>query len=261
MTDQAIQQAAEILRQAEQTGQACRPIREIIPDHGVEAAYSVQELNTEYFLKQGRQIVGRKIGLTSEAVQKQIGVDQPDYGILFDDMARKNGDVIDIADVMQPKIEAEIAFVLKQDLRKEVSTTADVIEAIDYAVPALEIVGSRIQNWDITLADTVADNGSSGLFVLGNTQCPLDQIDLIACEMELLLSGEQVSVGNGAACMGNPLIAAVWLANTMALTAYPLKAGEIILSGALGPMVEVNPGDDFEVHVSGLGSVRASFSK
>ena len=261
MIDKAIQKAAEILRQADETGQACEPIRDILGDANVSRAYAVQELNTKYFLKQGRRIVGRKIGLTSEAVQKQIGVDQPDYGILYADMLRKDGEEINIKDILQPKIEAEIAFVLKKDLYKEVSTTEDVIDAIDFATTALEIVGSRINNWDIKLADTVADNGSSGLFVLGDSQCTLDQIDLIACDMELHRFGEQVSVGNGAACMGNPIIAAVWLANTMALTEYPLRAGEIILSGALGPMVEVNPGDKFESTVSGLGSVSTSFSE
>lgn len=260
MVDQAIQQAAVLLRQAEETGQACRPIREIIPNQGAEAAYAIQELNTEYFLKQGRRIVGRKIGLTSEAVQKQIGVDEPDYGILYADMSRKAGEEINIADVLQAKIEAEIAFVLKQDLNKAVCTIENVIDAIDYVVPALEIVGSRIENWDITLADTVADNGSSGLFVIGDSQCQLEQIDLVSCEMEMRCSGKVVSNGCGAACMGNPLNAVIWLANTMALTAYPLRAGDVILSGALGPMVAVSPGDVFEAHISGLGSVSASFS-
>ena len=137
----------------------------------------------------------------------------------------------------------------------------DIAAAIDYATPALEIVGSRIKNWDITLADTVADNGSSGLFVLGNSRCTLDHINLIECDMELKRSGEQVSVGNGSSCMGNPLNAVLWLANTMAKTAYPLRAGDIILSGALGPIVEVKPGETFEASISGLGSVRAVFSE
>ena len=174
------------------------------------------------------------------------------------------GKEITISDVMQPKIEAEIAFVLKEDLNQEVNTSVDVIAAIDYVAPALEIVGSRIKNWDIKLADTIADNGSSGLFVLGEAQCSLDQIDLAKCEMELRLANEgiaeKVSTGSGAACMGNPLNAVLWLANTLALTAYPLRAGDIILSGALGPMVAVNSGDQVEAHISGLGSVSARFS-
>lgn len=264
MENSAIHKAAEVLRCAEETDQVCEPIRHMLTEKEADSAYLIQELNTQFFIKQGRQIVGRKIGLTSEAVQKQLGVDQPDYGILYADMSRNVGEEITISDVMQPKIEAEIAFVLKEDLNQEVNTSVDVIAAIDYVAPALEIVGSRIKNWDIKLADTIADNGSSGLFVLGEAQCSLDQIDLAKCEMELRLANEgiaeKVSTGSGAACMGNPLNAVLWLANTLALTAYPLRAGDIILSGALGPMVAVNSGDQVEAHISGLGFVSARFS-
>jgi 2-keto-4-pentenoate hydratase len=260
MLNQAIQQAAEVLRKAQETGLACEPIRELISGQNPKSAYAIQAFNTEFFLKQGRKIVGRKIGLTSKVVQEQLGVDQPDYGILYADMLRKEGTQINLSDVMQTKIEAEIAFVLAKDLNQKENAIEDVIDAIAYVSPALEIVGSRIKNWDITYADTVADNGSSGLFVLGNSQCKLDQIDLIVCEMVLERSGEKVSEGSGSACMGNPINAVLWLANTMALTKYPLRAGDIILSGALGPMVEVNAGDNFEARISGLGSVSAMFS-
>lgn len=260
MVTQAIQQAATLLREAEETGQTCKPIREIISVQEPETAYSIQALNTEVFLKQGREIVGRKIGLTSKAVQEQLGVDQPDYGILYKDMLRDEGTHINISDVMQAKIEVEIAFVLEKDLNKQENSIEEVIDAIAYVLPALEIVGSRIKNWDITFADTVADNGSSGLFVLGNSHVKLEQIDLRLCQMELERAGQQVSAGTGAACMGNPINAVQWLANTMALTAYPLRAGDVILSGALGPMVEVNVGDNFEARISGLGSVSAMFA-
>jgi 2-keto-4-pentenoate hydratase len=261
MADQAIQQAAEILRKAQETGLACEPIRGLIAGQHAESAYAIQAFNTAFFLKQGRQIVGRKIGLTSKAVQEQLGVDQPDYGILYADMLREDSVEIKFSDVMQTKIEAEIAFVLAKDLKQQENTIEEVIDAVAYVSPALEIVGSRIKNWDITYADTVADNGSSGLFVLGNSQCKLDQIDLSLCQMELERSGEKVSEGSGSACMGNPLNAVLWLANTMASTNYPLRAGDIILSGALGPMVEVNAGDNFEARISGLGSVSAMFTK
>jgi len=175
-------------------------------------------------------------------------------------MSRNDGEEINYTDVLQTKIEAEIAFVLEKDLNKEVNTTTDLIDAIAYALPALEIVGSRIESWDITIVDTIADNASSGLFVLGTSPRTLDQFDLRLCGMVLERFGDQVSVGAGVACLGNPLNAAVWLVNIMAKTGYPLRAGEIILSGALGPMVEVNSGDVFEARVSGLGSVRAVFS-
>ncbi len=260
MATQAVHQAAAVLREAEETGQACKPVREIISAQEAEAAYSIQAINTEFFLRQGRKIVGRKIGLTSKAVQEQLGVDQPDYGILYADMSRNEGTQINFSDVMQAKIEAEIAFVLEKDLTSEDNTIDAVIDAIAYVLPALEIVGSRIKNWDITFADTVADNGSSGLFVLGNSLVKLDQIDLSLCQMELKRAGKKVSAGTGAACMGNPINAVHWLANTMALTPYPLHAGDIILSGALGPMIEINAGDNFEARISGLGSVSAIFS-
>ena len=260
MLDQAIQQAAEILRKAQETGLDCEPIRELISGQKPESAYAIQAYNTAFFLQQGRKIVGRKVGLTSKAVQEQLGVDQPDYGILYADMLREEGVEITFSDVMQTKIEAEIAFVLNKDLIQQENTVEDLIDAIAYVSPALEIVGSRIKSWDITYADTVAVNGSSGLFVLGNAQCKLDQIDLSLCQMQLQRFGEKVSEGSGSACMGNPVNAVLWLVNTMASTAYPLRAGDVILSGALGPMVDVHPGDSFEARISGLGSVSAMFS-
>jgi 2-keto-4-pentenoate hydratase len=260
MSNQKIQHAAEIIRKAYDTGQPCEPIRDSLHDSSLDTAYAVQVCNTEYWLEQGRCLVGRKIGLTSKAVQQQLGVDQPDYGMLYADMCRGDGEEINFGDVLQTKIEAEIVFVLEKDLDKEINTTADLIGAIAYALPALEIVGSRVANWDITIVDTIADNASSGLFVLGTSPRKLDQIDLRLCGMVMERFGDQVSVGAGAACLGNPLNAAVWLANVMAKTNYPLRAGDIILSGALAPMVQVNPGDVFEARISGLGSVRAAFS-
>jgi len=260
MTDHAIEKAAEILRKAQETGLACDPVRGSISGRKSEGAYAIQAYNTEFFLKEGRQIIGRKIGLTSKAVQEQLGVDQPDYGILYADMLRDEETPINVTDVLQAKIEGEIAFVLKKDLDRQDNTIDAVIDAVAYVSPALEIVGSRIKNWDITYADTVADNGSSGLFVLGKSRCSLNQIDLSLCKMEMQRSGQQVSAGTGAACMGNPLNALLWLANSMALTKYPLRTGDVILSGALGPMVEVSAGDSFEARISGLGSVSAIFS-
>ena len=211
--------------------------------------------------KTGRRLVGRKIGLTSLAVQKQLGVHQPDYGMLFADMARGDGEDISVRDVMQPKVEAEIAFVIGRDLAEEQLTFADLHRAIEYALPAIEIVGSRIENWDIKITDTIADNASSGLYVLGSRPCRLDSFDPRLAGMVMEKRGEPVSVGAGAACMGSPLNAALWLAKVMARAGSPLKAGDTILSGALGPMVTVAPGDVYDVRINGLGSVRAAFSK
>ncbi len=256
-----IETAAALLFEAARSGQPCEPVRSLIADGDAEGAYAVQTINTARALQAGRRLVGRKIGLTSLAVQKQLGVHQPDYGMLFADMARGDGEDISLRDVMQAKVEAEIAFVLGRDLADEQLTFADLHRAIEYALPAIEIVGSRIKNWDIRLTDTIADNASSGLYVLGSRPRRLESFDPRLAGMVMEKRGEPVSVGAGAACMGSPLNAALWLAQVMARAGSPLKAGDTILSGALGPMVPVAPGDVYDVRINGLGSVRAAFSK
>lgn len=259
MSDKILQ-AAERLRVAEETRVPCPPVRDLIGPTNEAAAYAIQNIATDRKLASGRRLVGRKIGLTNPAVQKQLGVDQPDFGMLFDDMQKSESDAIPYASVMQPKIEAEIAFVLAAPLTKSKHTIGDVAAATKSVVAAFEIVGSRIANWDIRFADTVADNASSGLFVLGAKQLPVSAVDLVGCAMRMTRGGEEVSKGSGAACMGNPLNAAAWLADKMVEFGRPLQAGDIILSGALGPMVPVNPGDTFEANVDGLGKVTAKFS-
>ncbi|CAG4926333.1 2-keto-4-pentenoate hydratase [Paraburkholderia saeva] len=259
----AAQTIADALWHAQQTATPCAPVRSAIADLGgdaLAAAYAVQRINTERQIAAGRRLVGRKIGLTSKAVQTQLGVDQPDFGMLFDDMALADGEEIALSCTQQPKVEAEIALVLERDLPHARHTIADLIDATAYALPAIEIVGSRIANWDIRLTDTVADNASSGLLVLGNRPVKLDAFDVTGCGMVMERRGDQVSVGVGAACLGNPLLAALWLANTMTRVGAPLKAGDIVLTGALGPMVGVTAGDVFTAHIEGLGSVSASFA-
>jgi 2-keto-4-pentenoate hydratase len=257
---QAIREAADRLHAAATSGTPTAPIRDLLEPGDAAAAYAVQQINTERALASGRRLVGRKIGLTSLAVQKQLGVDQPDYGMLFADMARPEALDITIADVMQPKVEAEIAFVLGRDLDGEQLTVADLYRAIDYAVPAIEIVGSRVAAWDIRLTDTIADNASSGLYVLGSRPVRITDFDMRLCGMVMEKAGEPVSVGAGAACMGSPLNATLWLAKVMASVGRPMRAGDTILSGALGPMVPVVAGDVFDVRIEGLGSVRAAFA-
>lgn len=252
--------AAQRLLGAYERGQPCAPVRELIEAGDVESAYAVQEANTLHWLGQGRRLVGRKIGLTSRAVQKQLGVDQPDFGMLFADMAVCDGEPIDAGRVLQAKVEAEIAFVLDQDLAMEQPTMADVIRAVGFAVAAIEVVGSRVANWDIRLVDTVADNASSGLFVLGNTPHRLHGLDLRDCAMEMRSGDKVVSSGVGHACLGHPLNATLWLARKMVEVGRPLRAGDIVLSGALGPMVAVQPGAVYEARVAGLGAVRAAFA-
>jgi len=254
-----IQTLADRLRIAGESGNAIHPIRTEIPDGDVQSAYAIQQANTGYWLKAGRRLTGRKIGLTSKSVQKQLGVDSPDFGMLFADMALGDGEEVALSRVMQPKVEAEVALVLERDLTQEDCSISELISATAYALPAIEIVGSRISNWDIRLVDTIADNASSGLFVLGAEPKKLEGLDLRLAGMVMERRGEPVSLGAGAACLGNPLNAAVWLARTMARIGSPLKAGDVIMTGALGPMFTVAPGDVIDVRIGGLGSVRAVF--
>ena len=256
-----IKHAAGLLWQAEQAGKPCAPLHTLPGISDVETAYAIQRHNTERRLAAGQRLVGRKIGLTSKVVQRQLGVDQPDFGMLFADMCLGDGEEVTHGRVMQAKVEAEIALVIERDLPHACNTVADIIRASAYALPAIEIVGSRIANWDIGLLDTVADNASSGLFVLGSRPVKLDALDLVGCGMVMERRGEQVSVGAGAACLGNPLLAAVWLANMMVKVGQPLQAGDIVMTGALGPMVEAKQGDVFEAHIEGLGRVSAAFAQ
>lgn len=261
MTSRDIEVAAEALRKAASSGEAIAPLRESFPDFGPSEAYAVQEINTQRKLQAGGRLVGRKIGLTAKSVQKQLGVDQPDYGMLFTDMAIADGEPVQWSTLMQPKVEAEVALVMERDLLEPGITMAQLMRGVAFALPAIEIVGSRISNWNIRFVDTVADNASSGAFVLGNTPVRLDGLDLRLAGMVMERAGEQVSLGAGAACLGHPLNAALWLANKMAELGRGLRAGDVVLTGALGPMVPVNPGDVFEARIQGLGSVRAVFEE
>lgn len=256
-----IEALAERLRRAEETGAPCGPIREHLPEGDVEAAYAVQRANTEFWTKQGRRLVGRKIGLTAKAVQRQLGVDQPDFGMLLADRTVGDGEEIDPGLVMQPRVEAEIALIIERDLTVERPTVADVIRATAFAVPAIEVVSSRIADWDIRIVDTIADNASFGLYVLGGPPRSLDGLDLRLCGMVMERRGEPISLGAGVACLGNPLNAAVWLARKMVEVGMPLQAGDVIMTGALGPMAPVDGGDVIEARISGLGSVRAVFAE
>ncbi|GAA2210252.1 2-keto-4-pentenoate hydratase [Nonomuraea monospora] len=253
-----VQGAATRLLEAYDSGHPCEPVRDLID--GVEAAYAVQSLLTERWLSEGRRLTGRKIGLTSKAVQRQLGVGSPDFGALFADMAVPDGEEIPAGLVLQPRAEAEVALVLDRDLPHERHTVADVIGATAFALPAVEVVGSRIRDWDITLADTVADNASAGVYVLGTRPVSLRDVDLRLAGMVVERRGEQVSTGVGTACLGHPLHAAVWLADTLAALGRPLRAGDTVLTGALGPVVPVRPGDVLEARIDGLGDVRVAFA-
>ncbi|MDO8650923.1 MAG: fumarylacetoacetate hydrolase family protein [Undibacterium sp.] len=248
-------EAALSLREARASGRTIAPVSVSHDIGGLEAAYAVAEINTRARLAEGRRIVGKKVGLTSTAIQLQLGVDQPDFGILFDDMEFLSGQDVPMERLMQPKIEAEVAFVMARDLESDRPSWAEFLACIEYALPALEIVDSAITDWKISLVDTVADNASCGLYVLGDQPVSISQISMGELGMQMSRNADVVSLGTGAACLGHPLRAAYWLARTMAAHGQRLSAGEVILSGALGPMVPISRGDLVHARIGALGSV------
>jgi 2-keto-4-pentenoate hydratase len=260
-----VTQAAHRLRHASASRTPCAPVRDLIGRADVDAAYAVQLQLNQARQAAGARVVGRKIGLTSPAVQQQLGVDRPDFGVLFDDMAIADGGEIQVSSLLQPKVEAEIAFVLGADLAGDLDP--DVLRAaVDHAVVALEIVDSRIEQWDISFADTVADNASSGLFVTGSRKLRLEEFEPRDTTVTLAVDGLVVSTGSGTACLGDPLDALAWLAETARAFGEPLRAGQIVLSGALGPMVPVRPGTRVRADLNDgggrpLGHVTTYFSE
>jgi 2-keto-4-pentenoate hydratase len=244
---------------AARSGLPCSPVRDLLGTTDLALAYAVQQDLGRLRTGRGARVVGRKIGLTAAAVQRQLGVDQPDFGVLYDDMAV--GDCTPIERLLQPRIEAEVAFVLAEDLPEGPFEEPQVAAAVAHAVPALEIVDSRIASWDIGIVDTIADNASSGLFVLGQARAELAGYAPIDSVMTMTINGVVVSEGTGAACLGDPLAALAWLARTAADLGDPLRRGQVVLSGALGPMVAVAAGDEVAATISGLGTVHTRFTR
>jgi 2-keto-4-pentenoate hydratase len=253
--DETIQAVAGRLRTAYDTYEPVAPVRDDLPPGDVDAAYAVQRATTEYRLGEGRRIIGRKIGLTSTAVQQQLGVDQPDFGVLFDDMLLTDGGTVPYRAVLQPKAEAEVAIVLAGALDDPELTVEELAASVDHVLPAIEVVGSRIAGWDITIVDTIADNASSGMFVLGTEPVDPSTVDLELVSMTMSLDGATVSTGIGAACLGHPYNAALWLARRMIVEGTPLAAGDIVMSGALGPMCDLPAGSTAVASIDGLGTV------
>ncbi|MFG2937786.1 2-keto-4-pentenoate hydratase [Streptomyces sp. NPDC048282] len=259
--DEAIRAATERLLVATAKQEPCAPVRDLLGTTDVDGAYQVQRRLTELRLAEGAVVRGRKIGLTSPAVQRQLGVDRPDFGVLFADMDVSAAAAVPMSRLLQPKAEAEIAFVLAADLDGDDITQDDVRAAVAYATPALEIVDSRVADWDISITDTVADNASSGLYVLGEARLPLKAFEPREATMRMYVDDVLVSEGDGAACLGDPLDALLWLARTARAYGEPLRAGQVVLSGALGPMAGVTPGVTVLAEISGLGTVSATFSE
>lgn len=253
--------AAMRLWDAARSRKPCAPVRDLIGSDNIASAYAVQELNIARRVSAGARSVGRKIGMTSAAVQKQLGYYEPNYGTLFADREAANGERIPGDRLLQPRAEAEIAFVLRRDLSHEEITLAHVMRAVEYAVCAIEIIDSRIADWDIRAVDSIADNASCGMYVLGSRPRTIKEVDLTLCGMVSRLNGAISSVGVGGASLGSPLLALLWLARTVAAIGQPLKEADIVLSGALGPIVPLSAGDLFETEIDGFGSVRVALSR
>ncbi len=260
MSKNNIEAAAKRLWDASNQGVTCKPIRDLIGETDVETAYQVQEINTTRRIAEGARVIGSKIGLTTPVVQQRFGIAQPDFGMLWNDREVWNNGEISVKEIMQPKAEAEIAFVLGKDLNSTTLTSIDIISAIEYALASIEIVGSRIEGWDIRITDTIADNASASHFVVGHRPVKLKNLDLINCGMVMYKNGEKVSEGKGGECLGSPINAMLWLANTMAGLGKPMRAGDVILTGALGPMIDVTAGDSFKAEIEGLGEVLVNFT-
>lgn len=253
--------AAEALEQARTTRRPIAPLTEQYAQVTVEDAYEIQHLQTTRRLADGAALKGRKVGLTSRAMQRQFGVDVPDFGALFDDMFYSEHEPIAADAFLQPRVEPEIAFVLGRDLSGPSVTVADALRATDFVLPALEIIDSRVEQWRITIADTIADNASSGGVVLGSTPTGIRDVDprLIGCN--LFSGGELVATGAGGAVLGSPVLALVWLANTLGAHGVGMSAGDVVLPGSVTVAQPVAAGDIWSAEFSDLGPVTACFKR
>lgn len=260
-SSEAVSAATERLATALADRVPCAAVRDLIGTDDLDAAYAVQQGLVQRRLSAGASVVGRKIGATSKAVQDQLGVDQPDFGYLLDEMDVSKERPISMRRLLQPRVEAEVAFVLARDLDDEDITLELVRDAVEVALPALEIVDSRIGNWDIGFTDTVADNASSGLYVVGSQGRSLAELEPREVTMELTINGEVRSSGTGAACLGDPLEALRWLAVQAHRFGDPLRAGHLVLSGALGPFVPFAPGDRVQASISGFEPLSVEFKE
>ncbi len=255
MLKEEIKKAASDLYDALKSGNPIGPLTEKFPDMTVEDAYRVQMENIGRLTGEGERIIGKKIGLTSFPMQHMFGVFEPDYGHLFESMLLMRGE-LDMGEVLQPKAEGELAFVMGRDLTGPGVTPFDVLRAADYVVPAIEIIDSRVSDWKIKIQDTIADNASSAFIAVGTRPLPVSEIDLYATGMVFRKNGEVIATGAAAAVMGNPVNAVTWLINKLSEFGVGVKEGEIILSGSLTSAVDIGGGDVLEVTFDRLGSVR-----
>ena len=260
MNKETIKSCGKKLYKALREGKQIKALTEEYPDITIDDAYEISLHLNELRLADGEKIIGKKIGVTSKAVMNMLKVGQPDFGFLTDKMVFSQGEDVIISDqLIQPKAEGEIAFILKSDLVGPGITAADVLAATDFVMPAIEVVDSRIKDWKIKIQDTVADNASCGVFILGDTAVDPRDIDLTTCGMVVEKNGAIISTGAGAAALNSPVNCVVWLANTLGNYGIALKAGEVIMSGSLVPLEPVQAGDSMVVSIGGMGSVSARF--
>ncbi|KON88721.1 2-keto-4-pentenoate hydratase [Sporosarcina globispora] len=254
-----LNEIVEDLLEAELTKHAITPLTQKYSDLNVTDAYHIQLDVIKKKISTGRRVIGKKVGLTSTAMQKMFGVEEPDYGHLLDDMKVMSEGKVKINNLISPKVEAEIGFILGEDLKGPNVTWLDVLMATKYITPTLEIIDSRIADWKIQLVDTVADNGSSSRVVVGEQLTGIQGIDLRSIGMTLYKNGEMISTGSGAAALGHPAQAIAWLANKLYEFDITLNAGELILPGALSGAITVEASDTVSAHFGGLGSVSVTF--
>lgn len=261
MTHEQIQIIADELWQARSQVKAIEKLTSQYPDLSVQDAYAIQQININRRIQNGARIVGKKIGLTSQAMMNMLGVDEPDYGILLHDMMAQETDLIDTRKMIFPRIESELAFILKSDIDNAPFADIDsVLKATEAIVPAFEIIDSAILNWKLAIQDTVADNASAAMLVMGSNQVKVSDVqDLTAIHLFLRKNGEVIDQGDSSAVMGHPAQAVAWLANKLHDFGISLKAGEIILSGSLTKAYDIHAGDIFTAEFTDVGTVTARF--
>jgi 2-keto-4-pentenoate hydratase len=253
-------QLADELWEADRSAKPVAALTDRYDDLRIEDAYAIQTINIDRRIAEGQRVIGRKVGLTSKPMQDLLGVDEPDFGVLTDEMIVEDGDLIALSRLVQPRVEAELAFVMARDLAGPGVSTPTALDAIAGALPAVEVVDSRVADWKIKLVDTVADNASSGLLVVGGRMRPVTELDLRLLGVVVSRNGEVIDTGAGAAALGNPARCVAWLANKLGSFGEGLKAGDIVLPGAVHKMVPVQPGDVFRAEFAHLGPVTVRFS-
>ena len=259
LTNEQVKELADSLWRAEETHNFIPPLTDSYPELSPDDAYRVQEQVLQYRLSSGRKVVGKKVGLTSVAMQKMLGIDTPDYGMIFENMVLNDGAEVAFDSLQQPRVEPEITFFLKKTLKGPDVTVEDVIEATDYVVASLEVVGSRVADWKIKLADTIADNASHMAAVIGSLKVDASEIDLVNEGLIFEKNGEEISRGTGAAVLDNPAKAVALCANKLGEYGVPLNAGEFVMPGALVGMTPVSRGDVVVAKFDNLGSVSIKF--